>query len=169
MEVVVEDPVWLVDDMECALEVIRLFLEKKGISTVIYNRPLNALHDLEQGQMPQLIVTDFSMPEMSGAEFLDAVHAIIPNMPAIIITGDPSQIPSHYTHLPIIEKGQTSFIHDLLQQIQKMEIPFFARDGLRKEKKTSKTPYSNVDVMSQMKKIATENKHSLPGVDCTCL
>ena len=50
-----------------------------------------------------------------------------------------------------------------------MEIPFFARDGLRKEKKTSKTPYSNVDVMSQMKKIATENKHSLPGVDCTCL
>lgn len=106
-----EGPVWLVDDIDCALEIIRLFLEKKGISTVIYNCPLKALHDLEQGQIPQLIVTDFSMPKMSGTEFLDAAHSILPNVPAIIITGDPSPIPSHYKHLPIIEKGHLSLIH----------------------------------------------------------
>ena len=164
-----EDPVWLVDDMVCALEVIRLFLEKKGISTVIYNCPLKALHDLEQGQMPQLIVTDFCMPEMSGTEFLDAVHSIIPNMPAIIITGDPSQIPSHYAHIPIIEKGQLSFINDLLQQIQKMETLLFARKGLKKENMVPKTSVTNVSVISKRKKPPTESKHSLPGKNCACL
>ncbi len=46
----VKGPVWLVDDMECALEIMRLFLEKNGNSTVIYSCPLKALHDLNRAK-----------------------------------------------------------------------------------------------------------------------
>jgi CheY-like chemotaxis protein len=154
----VEGPVWLVDDTECALEIIRLFLEKSGISTVIYSCPLKALHDLEQGQLPQLVVTDFSMPKMSGTEFLDAVKSIIPDVPAIIITGDPSPIPSHYKHVPIIEKGQINFIHDLLNQIRTLQQCSPTKTSFKNGKKIPRTTLPNAGVLSKKKKSNSREK-----------
>lgn len=153
-----ESPVWLVDDTECVLEIIRLFLEKNGISTVIYSCPLKALHDLEQGQIPQLIVTDFSMPKMSGTEFLDAVSSIIPNVPAIIITGDPSPIPLRYQHIPIIEKGQINFIHDLLHQISTLQQVFLTKNNYKNEKKVPRTTLPKAGALSKKKKINNREK-----------
>lgn len=117
-----ENPVWLIDDMECALEIVKLFLEKHGFSTVIYSSPLKALHDLEQGQKPQLVITDYSMPEMSGTDFLDVVRSFFPDVPAIIITGDPTPIPLKYKDIPIIEKGHIDFIKNLVNQILKIKM-----------------------------------------------
>ncbi len=117
-----ENPVWLIDDMECALEIVKLFLEKHGFSTVVYSCPLKALHDLEQGQKPQLVITDYSMPEMSGTDFLDVVRSFIPDVPAIIITGDPTPIPLKYKNIPIIEKGHIDFIKNLINQILKIKM-----------------------------------------------
>jgi CheY-like chemotaxis protein len=159
----VEGPVWLVDDMDCALEIIRLFLEKNGISTVIYNCPLKALHDLEQGHIPQLIVTDFSMPKMSGTDFLDAVHSILPNVPAIIITGDPSPIPSHYKHLPIIEKGHLNFIHNLLQQIRTLQLISIEKTNYKNAKRISRTKLPNAVALSKKKKNNNREKILVSG------
>jgi CheY-like chemotaxis protein len=159
----VEGPVWLVDDMESALVIIRLFLEKNGISTVIYNCPLKALHDLEQGQIPQLIVTDFSMPKMSGTEFLDAVHSTLPNVPAIIITGDPSPIPSHYKHLPIIIKGHLNFIHDLLRQIRALQLISPAKSSFKNSKKISRTKLPNAIALTKKKKSNNREKILVSG------
>lgn len=153
-----ESPVWLVDDTECVLEIIRLFLEKNGISTVIYSCPLKALQDLEQGQIPQLIVTDFSMPKMSGSEFLDAARSIIPDVPAIIITGDPSPIPQRYEHVPIVEKGQINFIHDLLHQIRTSQQVFSTKNSYKNGKKAPGTPLQKAGTLTKKKKTNNREK-----------
>jgi NifB/MoaA-like Fe-S oxidoreductase len=57
------------------------------------------------------------MPEMLGTDFIDAAHSILPDLPSIIITGDPTPIPLKYRNYPIIEKGQINFINQLLEQV----------------------------------------------------
>lgn len=114
----VKGPVWLIDDMDSVLDIISLFLEREGFSTVTFNCPLKALHDIEQGEKPQLIISDYSMPGMTGTEFLIAAQTIIPNVPAIIITGDPDAVPLMHQNIPIIEKGDINFIKNLLTKIE---------------------------------------------------
>lgn len=136
-------PVWLVDDMECALEIMKLFLEKNGYTTEVYSCPLKALHDLEQGQKPQLIITDYCMPEMSGTDFLDTAHSIFPDLPCIIITGDPSPIALKYRSIPIVEKGHIDFIKQLLEQVSIVLSSKFS-EQLHSRKKSKTTSSSGL-------------------------
>jgi CheY-like chemotaxis protein len=51
-----------------------------------FTRPEDALAALPQLQ-PAMVVTDYSMPTMTGIEFLKQVHAVMPDISAIMITG----------------------------------------------------------------------------------
>lgn len=139
-------PVWLIDDMEFALDIIKLFLQKEGYTTVVYSCPLKALHDLEQGQVPWLIVTDFCMPSMNGIEFIDAVHSTHKGIPAIIITGDPDSINKKNLRFPVIEKGKTTFMKDLLKMVHSFDSYVFQEMETEIDQgasaKTSFTPLS---------------------------
>jgi CheY-like chemotaxis protein len=65
-----------------------------------FTRPEDALAVLPQLQ-PAMVITDYSMPTMTGIEFLQRAHAIMPDLVAIMITGhqieledlDPAQVP----------------------------------------------------------------------------
>jgi DNA-binding NtrC family response regulator len=103
------------------------------------------------------------MPKMSGTDFLDAVHSILPNVPAIIITGDPSPIPSHYKHLPIIEKGHLNFIHNLLQQIRTLQLISIEKTNYKNAKRISRTKLPNAVALSKKKKNNNREKILVSG------
>lgn len=77
-----------VDDDPIVLMMVEALLKKAGYDLRTYSDPRACLDDIEAGRVPlQLLITDFSMPGMSGLELAKAVRASLPRVPVIITTG----------------------------------------------------------------------------------
>ena len=79
----------LVDDEESLLEALHASLTQMGFQVSSYRYPELALSAFLQAPRAfQLMVTDLAMPVMSGAELAQAVWAVDPGFPVILLTGD---------------------------------------------------------------------------------
>lgn len=80
--------IYLVDDAPLVTSSLEAFLGLTfGEYTIKpFNNPLEALKTLEQDQ-PQLIISDFLMPEMDGIQFLGNARAVLPESTLILLTG----------------------------------------------------------------------------------
>ncbi len=56
-----------------------------------YTRPQDALADLPRLEVA-VIVTDYSMPDMNGIDFLHCAHALRPQIAALMITGHQAEL-----------------------------------------------------------------------------
>lgn len=81
----------LVDDKETIGKVASIYLGKDYDVTYL-NNPLKAIDWLNQGNMPDLIISDIRMPEMTGDEFLRFMkaNALYKNIPIIILSSEES-------------------------------------------------------------------------------
>lgn len=87
--------VLLVDDEPGIAKLMKMFLEEAGYEVVVATNGVQALRHLDQdfvdqGFMPDLIITDFMMPEMNGAEFCEVMQrrfaAGTPRCPLILMS-----------------------------------------------------------------------------------
>lgn len=79
--------VLLVDDQEDVLEVLKAMFESAGAfvrSSVDPQRILDALNEEPEGW--DLLVTDYDMPGMNGAELAESARNSVPNLPIILVT-----------------------------------------------------------------------------------
>ena len=67
---------------------LTLDLQDHGLAVDAAASGAEALARLEAGADYDVIVTDFAMPKMTGAAFLDEARRRVPDIPAIILTGD---------------------------------------------------------------------------------
>lgn len=77
----------VVDDQPEVLDVITAYLEAAGAEVAAATDPadvLDALRD-DPGHW-DLLVTDFDMPDMDGADLADAAKNIVPGLPIILVT-----------------------------------------------------------------------------------
>jgi two-component SAPR family response regulator len=65
----------VVDDDAAVLTLIRLILERAGHQVHAFSRPADALEHLH-AWLPDLVVSDLTMPELSGLEFLEAARRL---------------------------------------------------------------------------------------------
>ena len=86
-------PIWIVDDDPSIRFVLEKALARENLPTRSFTNPrevLDALADLEPGdpgrQGPRVLVSDIRMPNGSGLELLEKVHAQQPGLPVIIMT-----------------------------------------------------------------------------------
>lgn len=79
--------VLLVDDEEALLLMNDRILRRLGYTPVIARGPAHALAMLEDGQEIDMVLTDLSMPGMSGIELAARVLRIRPELPIILLTG----------------------------------------------------------------------------------
>lgn len=86
-------PIWIVDDDPSIRFVLEKALARENLPTRSFTNPrevLDALADLETGdpgrQGPRVLVSDIRMPNGSGLELLEKVHAQQPGLPVIIMT-----------------------------------------------------------------------------------
>jgi len=75
-----------VDDNEQALSIRKVVLETRGYRVITCSGGKSALEAFEKGGV-DLVVTDWTMPEMDGAELIERVKARSPQTPAILFSG----------------------------------------------------------------------------------
>lgn len=79
--------VLLVEDEEMVREVLALSLEEAGFTVLSARDGPDALALLRRGQMPDVVVADFSMPGMDGVTLIHEIQALRPDLPAALLTG----------------------------------------------------------------------------------
>jgi two-component SAPR family response regulator len=79
--------VLFLDDEKSYVDLMtQLLSDKLNCPIVGYTRPQDALADLPRLNVA-MIVTDYSMPVMSGIDFLHRAHSVCPQINAVMITG----------------------------------------------------------------------------------
>jgi FixJ family two-component response regulator len=76
----------IVDDEPDVLENLKDLFESEGYKIQCYSDPVLAFEAVKQ-DLPDLLLTDISMPRMSGLELLSALRNIVPDLPVIVLSG----------------------------------------------------------------------------------
>jgi CheY-like chemotaxis protein len=79
--------VLVVDDEALVRRTLSLFLTKAGFSPVAVESGETALDLLRAGEAFDLLVTDQSMPGMTGAELIGEAARLRPDLPVLLVTG----------------------------------------------------------------------------------
>ena len=77
----------VVDDDESVREVFTLMLREKGYEVATAENGFDALLKLKDVVIPEVIISDLNMPEMSGFEFLSVVRRRFPKISVIASSG----------------------------------------------------------------------------------
>ncbi|MBZ4219048.1 MAG: PAS domain S-box protein [Chlorobium sp.] len=78
----------LVDDEEATLKMMRLMITQLGFKITALNSPEQALTlFMEHPEQFDLVITDQTMPIMTGVEMAEKIHKIKPKLPIILMTG----------------------------------------------------------------------------------
>lgn len=80
------DSILVLDDEPSYAEMLRDLLAEHGFAAEISTDPKEALERLHE-QSYGLIVSDFKMPDVDGAQFLTEARRIIPQLPVIMVSG----------------------------------------------------------------------------------
>jgi PAS domain S-box-containing protein len=79
--------VLVVDDEEPVRKILTDYLEYEGLEVVTAANAAEALALLGAGQTVDALVTDLSMPGVSGLELIRSVQKRLPGLPAVLLTG----------------------------------------------------------------------------------
>ena len=86
-----------VDDEKRLVELGRDILEHLGYHVVIYTRPEDALEQIRSApDSVDLVITDLTMPEMTGLDLARALLEICPGLPVILMTGYSANLTADY-------------------------------------------------------------------------
>ena len=100
--------IFIVDDEESILRVSKRILEKLGYKVTIESDSVKALEIFKSNQDQfDLIITDQSMPNMSGSEFVAEISKIRPDIPVILCTGYSTKVSAENAK----EKGISKYIN----------------------------------------------------------
>lgn len=78
--------IYFVDDDPKAADLFKRFCRNASFDVQPFRSPVVALEACKQ-RLPDLLISDLKMPEMSGIELLGVVRELDANLPTIIITG----------------------------------------------------------------------------------
>jgi DNA-binding NtrC family response regulator len=79
----------IVDDFDPLLRSLRRVFEREGFTSVCESTCESALDAFEANPEEFLaVISDVSMPGMSGVEFARALHARRPDLPIVLMSGD---------------------------------------------------------------------------------
>ena len=104
---VAKSHVLLVDDDDLALKSMQLVLKQLGHRVTACGSAHEALSCLAQSRDTiDIVLTDFTMPRMSGLELAERIHKLQPQLPILLITGDAGKIDDNAAK----QAGITDFI-----------------------------------------------------------
>lgn len=97
----------IVDDKESIAKVISFYLSAEYDFTYFEN-PLKAIAWLQQGTIPDLIISDIRMPEMMGDVFLDYLknNELFKAIPVIMLSSEDSTS----ERIRLLEAGASDYI-----------------------------------------------------------
>ncbi len=83
----INNKIIVVDDDSIVLSALKMLLDLHGYENAVYfDDPKKAIESMEK-EVPDLILSDFMMPQMNGIEFLGHAKKICPDISMILLTG----------------------------------------------------------------------------------
>jgi CheY-like chemotaxis protein len=82
-----DELILIVDDDEDIRELLSLVLEAAGYRVKGAVDGLDALEQIQEGELPGLILLDLMMPRMDGQHFLKKLRSLFPEAVVIIMSG----------------------------------------------------------------------------------
>ena len=86
------------DDTLVAMSTVDM-LEDLGYEVIEANSGSRALEIITNNRAIDLLITDYSMPRMNGAQLATAVRNVRPELPILLATGY-AELPSHFRRGP---------------------------------------------------------------------
>jgi CheY-like chemotaxis protein len=80
----------IADDDRASLDSLRAIIQPAGYQTLLASSGEEAV-DIVRGRPVHLVLLDMHMPHLTGLETALLVHQINERLPAILVTGDPSE------------------------------------------------------------------------------
>jgi|GEM_PF-6018292 len=118
-----EANVLVVDDDPLVRATIAKLLDVLGLSVVAVDGAPKALRALESDIEFGIVITDFMMPEMSGAELIDEIRKRDEAIPIILMSGydDYQEFTEHSTHLPNSRIQKPITLHQLKKVLRESQ------------------------------------------------
>ncbi|MBF0495389.1 MAG: PAS domain S-box protein [Deltaproteobacteria bacterium] len=92
------ESVLFVDDEKFLAELGKKILNRLGYDVTVATDPLEALSFIRsEPEKFDLVITDYTMPHMTGLEMAKNIKQLLPNMPIILCTGNSESIPEQHT------------------------------------------------------------------------
>src|SRR5579872_4518394 len=91
----------VVDDEASIRESLEMLLTSAGYDVAIAKDGFDALLQIKRS-LPDVIVSDLNMPQMSGFEFLSVVRRRFPQIPVIAMSGHTAGTPCRAKSLPTL-------------------------------------------------------------------
>src|SRR5262245_35783198 len=79
----------IADDDRGSLDTLRAIIQPEGYQTLVASSGEEAI-DIVRGRPVHLVLLDMHMPNLTGLETYEFVRQINAQLPAILVTGDPS-------------------------------------------------------------------------------
>jgi len=98
-----EKTVLIVDDEPQMLRLLQAMLGPQRVEVLSAPRPSDALRICGERSI-DVLISDFSMPEMDGAKLAERVWKLHPNAAILLISGD-------RTEPPRVRRGRVRFLH----------------------------------------------------------
>lgn len=97
----------LIDDKESIAKVVSIYLSGE-FDLVYFEHPVKAIAWLQEGNIPDLIISDIRMPEMRGDEFLHYIkaNALFSSIPVIMLSSEESTS----ERIRLLEEGADDYI-----------------------------------------------------------
>lgn len=97
----------IVDDKESIAKIVAIYLSAEYDFTYKEN-PIQAIAWLQQGNMPDLIISDIKMPEMRGDKFLEYMkgNEIFKHIPIVMLSGEESST----ERIRLLQEGAEDYI-----------------------------------------------------------
>lgn len=107
----------IVDDDPLQLTIMSLFLKKAGFERLsLFDSPVEAL-GYARRRAPDLVITDYNMPELTGVQLLRRLHDIYPDLPAVVVSG--SDIDFDYPQIyAVVQKGSEHYFPKLIAYVR---------------------------------------------------
>ncbi len=78
----------IVDDDAVIGVLLSDYLTACGFEVQIENSAVSALENIKEGSVPNLLIADFQMPDMSGADLLKEIRLLKPELPVVLMSGN---------------------------------------------------------------------------------
>jgi len=97
----------IVDDKSTIAKVIQVYISDL-YDCIYFEDPLKAIAWIQEGNIPDLIISDIYMPNMSGAEFLDYLkkNDLFKSIPFVILSSEDSTSQK----ISLLKKGADDYI-----------------------------------------------------------
>lgn len=80
--------IYVVDDKPALVDLAKLGLEAAGYAVRGFNNPAEVLAAIQVGApIPDILMTDFDMPQMTGLELIRECRRLQPHLKTIVVSG----------------------------------------------------------------------------------